>query len=82
MKFLVFLIDIVPRHSSILNDRDGVYTRSGRLVKPPLSFWCGQREFVDQNLNVTIEQGGVDYLSIVSVFCMLLLTHCFKLNYY
>uniref|UniRef100_U3IVV4 Mis18-binding protein 1 n=2 Tax=Anas platyrhynchos TaxID=8839 RepID=U3IVV4_ANAPP len=56
---------IVPRHSSILNDRNGIYTRSGRLVKPPLSFWCGQREFVDQNLNVTIEQGGVDYLSIL-----------------
>ncbi|XP_040415423.1 mis18-binding protein 1 isoform X1 [Cygnus olor] len=56
---------VVPRHSSVLNDTNGVYTRSGRLIKPPLSFWCGQREFVDQELNVTIEKGGVDYLSIL-----------------
>ncbi|EOA97318.1 putative DNA-binding protein C14orf106, partial [Anas platyrhynchos] len=68
---------IVPRHSSILNDRNGIYTRSGRLVKPPLSFWCGQREFVDQNLNVTIEQGGVDYLSIQK-----LRLNCFILKLY
>ncbi|KAL2304146.1 hypothetical protein Nmel_009441 [Mimus melanotis] len=47
------------------NDSSRVYTRSGRLIKPPLNFWCGQREFVDQNLNVTIENGGVDYLSLV-----------------
>ncbi|XP_030340801.1 mis18-binding protein 1 isoform X1 [Strigops habroptila] len=52
-----------PKHSSILSDR--VYTRSGRLVKPPLSFWCGQREFVDQELNVTVEGGGIDYLSMM-----------------
>ncbi|XP_064317276.1 mis18-binding protein 1 [Phalacrocorax carbo] len=54
-----------PRHNSILNDSNTVYTRSGRRVKPPLSFWCGQREFVDQNLNVTIEEGGIDYLSLM-----------------
>lgn len=42
-----------------------VYTRSGRLVKPPLSYWCGQREFVDQELNVTIQNGWVDYLNVV-----------------
>ncbi|XP_050753901.1 mis18-binding protein 1 [Gymnogyps californianus] len=53
-----------PKRSSILLDSDRVYTRSGRLVKPPLSFWCGQREFVDQKLNVTIEEGGIDYLSM------------------
>ncbi|XP_014741374.1 PREDICTED: mis18-binding protein 1 [Sturnus vulgaris] len=47
------------------NNSSRVYTRSGRLVKPPLNFWCGQREFVDQNLNVTIENGGVDYLSLM-----------------
>nr|XP_009941670.1 PREDICTED: mis18-binding protein 1 [Opisthocomus hoazin] len=56
---------ITPNRNSILNDSNRVYTRSGRLVKPPLSFWCGQREFVDQNLNVTIEEGGVDYLSMM-----------------
>ncbi|XP_009977216.1 PREDICTED: mis18-binding protein 1, partial [Tauraco erythrolophus] len=54
-----------PKHNSLLNDSSRVYTRSGRLVKPPLSFWCGQREFVDQNLNVTIEEGGIDYLSMM-----------------
>ncbi|KAM6133632.1 mis18-binding protein 1 [Phoenicopterus ruber ruber] len=54
-----------PKQSSILNDSNRVYTRSGRLVKPPLSFWCGQREFVDQKLNVTIEEGGIDYLSMM-----------------
>ncbi|XP_009957346.1 PREDICTED: mis18-binding protein 1 [Leptosomus discolor] len=54
-----------PKHSSTANDSDRVYTRSGRLVKPPLSFWCGQREFVDQNLNVTIQEGGIDYLSMM-----------------
>ncbi|XP_010295056.1 PREDICTED: mis18-binding protein 1 [Phaethon lepturus] len=54
-----------PKHSSILNDSNRVYTRSGRMVKPPLNFWCGQREFVDQNLNVTIEEGGIDYLSMM-----------------
>ncbi|XP_009698583.1 PREDICTED: mis18-binding protein 1, partial [Cariama cristata] len=54
-----------PKHSSISNDSSRVYTRSGRLIKPPLNFWCGQREFVDQELNVTIEQGGTDYLSMM-----------------
>ncbi|XP_074005844.1 mis18-binding protein 1 [Numenius arquata] len=56
---------VTPAHNSILNDSSGVYTRSGRLVKPPLSFWCGQREVVDQKLNVTIEKGGIDYLSMM-----------------
>ncbi|XP_052639668.1 mis18-binding protein 1 [Harpia harpyja] len=55
-----------PEHSSIF-DSSRVYTRSGRLVKPPLSFWCGQREFVDQKLNVNIEEGGIDYLSMMFI---------------
>ncbi|XP_039924227.1 mis18-binding protein 1 isoform X1 [Hirundo rustica] len=57
-------IFVTPKHSS-RKDSSRLYTRSGRLVKPPLNFWCGQREFVDQNLNVTIENGGVDYLSLM-----------------
>ncbi|XP_053835466.1 mis18-binding protein 1 isoform X1 [Vidua macroura] len=57
-------IFITPKHSS-RNDSSSVYTRSGRRIKPPLNFWCGQREFVDRNLNVTIENGGVDYLSLM-----------------
>ncbi|XP_061210569.1 mis18-binding protein 1 [Neopsephotus bourkii] len=52
-----------PNQKSVVSDQ--VYTRSGRLVKPPLSFWSGQREFVDQELNVTIQYGGTDYLSIL-----------------
>ncbi|XP_032917559.1 mis18-binding protein 1 [Catharus ustulatus] len=55
---------VTPRDSS-RNNSSSVYTRSGRLIKPPLNFWCGQREFVDQNLNVTIENGGTDYLSLM-----------------
>ncbi|XP_049684415.1 mis18-binding protein 1 isoform X3 [Accipiter gentilis] len=55
-----------PEHSSIF-DSSRVYTRSGRLVKPPLNFWCGQREFVDQKLNVRIEEGGIDYLSMMFI---------------
>ncbi|XP_062433842.1 mis18-binding protein 1 isoform X2 [Rhea pennata] len=54
-----------PKNSSVSNDQNRIYTRSGRLVKPPLNFWCGQREFVDQKLNVTIEEGGIDYLSMM-----------------
>ncbi|XP_009892225.1 PREDICTED: mis18-binding protein 1 [Charadrius vociferus] len=56
---------VTPNRNSVLNNSNGVYTRSGRLVKPPLSFWCGQRELVDQQLNVTIEKGGIDYLSVM-----------------
>lgn len=69
--FFFFLVDTTPEHSSIF-DSSRVYTRSGRLVKPPLNFWCGQREFVDQKLNVRIEEGGIDYLSMVRFFCVLL----------
>ncbi|XP_059706713.1 mis18-binding protein 1 isoform X2 [Haemorhous mexicanus] len=58
-------IFITPNHTS-RNDPSVVYTRSGRLVKPPLNYWCGQREFVDQELNVTIQNGWVDYLSLMS----------------
>uniref|UniRef100_A0A803XU33 Mis18-binding protein 1 n=1 Tax=Meleagris gallopavo TaxID=9103 RepID=A0A803XU33_MELGA len=54
-----------PNHKPALNGSSGTYTRSGRLVKPPLSFWCGEREFVDQDLNVTIQKGGTDYLSMM-----------------
>ncbi|KAL9851049.1 mis18-binding protein 1 isoform 1-T1 [Geothlypis trichas] len=57
-------IFITPSHSS-RSDSSMVYTRSGRLVKPPLSYWCGQREFVDQELNVTIQNGWVDYLNVM-----------------
>ncbi|KAM6444551.1 mis18-binding protein 1 [Rhynochetos jubatus] len=55
--------DTTPKCKSTLDDSNGLYTRSGRRIKPPLHFWCGQREVIDQNLNVTVEEGGIDYLS-------------------
>ncbi|XP_042655235.1 mis18-binding protein 1 isoform X2 [Tyto alba] len=54
-----------PKRSSMLTNSSRVYTRSGRLVIPPLNFWCGQREFVDQNLDVTVSEGGTDYVSMM-----------------
>lgn len=71
--FVFSLVDTTPRRNFVSDDLDEVHTRSGRLVKPPLNFWCGQRELVDQQLNVTIEKGGVDYLSMVRLFSILLL---------
>ncbi|XP_041314475.1 mis18-binding protein 1 isoform X2 [Pyrgilauda ruficollis] len=55
-------IFITPNQRS-RRSSSSVYTRSGRRVKPPLNFWCGQREFVDRDLNVTIQNGWVDYLN-------------------
>nr|XP_015206058.1 PREDICTED: mis18-binding protein 1 isoform X1 [Lepisosteus oculatus]XP_015206059.1 PREDICTED: mis18-binding protein 1 isoform X1 [Lepisosteus oculatus] len=37
-------------------------TRSGRLVKPPMEFWRGERVFVDSQMNLVFNEGGVDYL--------------------
>ncbi|XP_074765142.1 mis18-binding protein 1 isoform X2 [Athene noctua] len=54
-----------PKRSSVANNSNGFYTRSGRLVKPPLNFWCGQREIIDQKLDVTLDRGGTDYLSVM-----------------
>ncbi|XP_062824798.1 mis18-binding protein 1 isoform X1 [Anolis carolinensis] len=42
------------------------FTRSGRRVKPPLQYWCGERILVDQELNVMVARGGTNYLSTVS----------------
>ncbi|KAM7164616.1 mis18-binding protein 1 isoform 1-T2 [Macrochelys suwanniensis] len=56
---------MTPKRNSVQKDPDASYSRSGRRIKPPLHYWCGQREFVDRKLNVTIEEGGKNYLSIV-----------------
>ncbi|XP_029140525.1 mis18-binding protein 1 [Protobothrops mucrosquamatus] len=45
------------------DDDDKSITRSGRRVKPPMQFWCGERIRLDQELNVTINKGGANYLS-------------------
>ncbi|XP_067410818.1 mis18-binding protein 1 isoform X2 [Emydura macquarii macquarii] len=54
---------MTPKHSSVQKDSNASYTRSGRRIKPPLNYWCGQRELVDNNLNVTIQEGGKNYLN-------------------
>ncbi|XP_072424547.1 mis18-binding protein 1 isoform X2 [Chiloscyllium punctatum] len=37
-------------------------SRSGRCIKAPLEYWRGQRLVIDNTLNVTINEGGTDYL--------------------
>ncbi|XP_066550657.1 mis18-binding protein 1 [Amia ocellicauda] len=37
-------------------------SRSGRCIKPPLEYWRGERVFVDSDLNVVFNQGGINYL--------------------
>uniref|UniRef100_A0A8C2U1B0 Mis18-binding protein 1 n=2 Tax=Coturnix japonica TaxID=93934 RepID=A0A8C2U1B0_COTJA len=49
-----------PKHNPVPNGSQGIYTRSGHLVKPPLRFCCGECEFVDQE-----QKGGMDYLSLM-----------------
>ncbi|XP_020384369.2 mis18-binding protein 1 [Rhincodon typus] len=38
-------------------------SRSGRCIKAPLEYWRGQRLVIDNTLNVTINEGGTDYLN-------------------
>ncbi|XP_072347220.1 mis18-binding protein 1 isoform X2 [Scyliorhinus torazame] len=38
-------------------------SRSGRYIKPPLEYWRGQRLIVDNTLNVTVIEGGTNYLT-------------------
>ncbi|XP_063146658.1 mis18-binding protein 1 [Candoia aspera] len=49
--------------TNLQNDHDTGFTRSGRRVKPPMQFWCGERILIDQALNVTMTKGGTNYLS-------------------
>ncbi|XP_026554180.1 mis18-binding protein 1 [Pseudonaja textilis] len=45
------------------NDSEKSFTRSGRCIKPPMQYWCGERICLDQALNITINKGGANYLS-------------------
>ncbi|ETE59945.1 Mis18-binding protein 1, partial [Ophiophagus hannah] len=45
------------------NDSEKSFTRSGRCIKPPMQYWCGERIRLDQALNITINKGGANYLS-------------------
>ncbi|KAG8449153.1 hypothetical protein GDO86_015997 [Hymenochirus boettgeri] len=36
--------------------------RSGRLIKPVMKYWCGERIVVDCDLNFVLEEGGTNYL--------------------
>ncbi|XP_069772469.1 mis18-binding protein 1 isoform X2 [Narcine bancroftii] len=38
-------------------------TRSGRCIKPPMEYWRGQRIVTDNSLNVTVVDGGTDYMT-------------------
>ncbi|KAL7992822.1 hypothetical protein Chor_017078 [Crotalus horridus] len=52
------IYDIQMKTIDLQNDVDKSITRSGRRVKPPMQFWCGERIRLDQELNVTITKGG------------------------
>ncbi|XP_041070635.1 mis18-binding protein 1 isoform X1 [Carcharodon carcharias] len=43
--------------------RGTLTSRSGRYIKAPLEYWRGQRLIVDNTLNVTVIEGGTDYLT-------------------
>ncbi|XP_051884636.1 mis18-binding protein 1 isoform X2 [Pristis pectinata] len=38
-------------------------SRSGRCIKAPMEYWRGQRLVTDNSLNVTVIEGGTDYLT-------------------
>ncbi|XP_042301708.1 mis18-binding protein 1 isoform X2 [Sceloporus undulatus] len=60
--------------SCFQNDPNVSFTRSGRCVKPPMQYWCGERILVDQEFNVTVTKGGTNYLApvrfIFPSFCL------------
>ncbi|XP_058019130.1 mis18-binding protein 1 isoform X2 [Ahaetulla prasina] len=49
--------------TDLQNDSERSFTRSGRCIKPPMQYWCGERIHRDQALNITINKGGANYLS-------------------
>lgn len=71
-----FFVAMTPGSSSVQGDSHGSFSRSGRRLKPPLHYWCGEREVIDRTLNVTIEGGGTNYL-LVGLSYVLLLEGCF-----
>ncbi|XP_053141372.1 mis18-binding protein 1 isoform X2 [Hemicordylus capensis] len=54
---------VQPKALPLQNEPDASVTRSGRCVKPPMQFWCGERIYVDDALNVSVNKGGTNYLS-------------------
>ncbi|XP_041427817.1 MIS18 binding protein 1 a isoform X3 [Xenopus laevis] len=48
------------RASPLSNDT--IVSRSGRLIKPVLKYWCGERVVTDRNLNFVIDEGSTNYL--------------------
>ncbi|XP_033013953.1 mis18-binding protein 1 isoform X1 [Lacerta agilis] len=53
----------VQPQTPLQNRLDRSCTRSGRQVKPPLQFWCGERMLVDRALNVTVTKTSTNYLT-------------------
>uniref|UniRef100_UPI00398E9104 mis18-binding protein 1 isoform X2 n=1 Tax=Pristiophorus japonicus TaxID=55135 RepID=UPI00398E9104 len=43
--------------------RGTLTSRSGRCIKAPMEYWRGQRLVIDNTLNVTVIDGGIDYLN-------------------
>ncbi|KAE8586464.1 hypothetical protein XENTR_v10021676 [Xenopus tropicalis] len=43
-------------------NRDATVSRSGRVIKPLLKYWCGERVVTDSNLNFVIDEGTTNYL--------------------
>ncbi|XP_067847953.1 mis18-binding protein 1 [Heptranchias perlo] len=43
--------------------RGTLTSRSGRCIKAPMEYWRGQRLIIDNTLNVTVIEGGTDYLT-------------------
>ncbi|XP_067894978.1 mis18-binding protein 1 isoform X2 [Heterodontus francisci] len=43
--------------------RGTLTSRSGRCIKTPMEYWRGQRLVVDNTLNVTVIEGGTNYLN-------------------
>ncbi|XP_061468626.1 mis18-binding protein 1 isoform X3 [Rhineura floridana] len=56
-------LGVQPQMLPLQNVHDASITRSGRRVKSPMQFWCGERILIDQALNVTVTKGGTNYLT-------------------
>ncbi|XP_032064625.1 mis18-binding protein 1 [Thamnophis elegans] len=57
------IYDMQMKTTDLQNDSERSFTRSGRLIKPPMQYWCGERIHLDQALNITINKGGANYLT-------------------
>ncbi|XP_053553648.1 mis18-binding protein 1 [Bombina bombina] len=52
-----------PNSSKAKEKQSDAVSRSGRLLKTPLKYWCGERLVTDKYMNILIDHGGKNYLS-------------------